>query len=32
VIFRYADDQGQPLQFAPTEEDFQKLYPNYQPL
>jgi branched-chain amino acid transport system substrate-binding protein len=31
VIFRYADDQGQPLQFAPSEEELQKLYPNYTP-
>jgi branched-chain amino acid transport system substrate-binding protein len=31
VVFRYADDQGDPLQFAPSEEDFQKLYPNYKP-
>jgi branched-chain amino acid transport system substrate-binding protein len=27
VVFRYADDQGDPLQFAPSEEDFKKLYP-----
>jgi branched-chain amino acid transport system substrate-binding protein len=31
VVFRYADDQGQPLQFAPNEEELQKLYPNYTP-
>ena len=31
VVFRYADDQGTPLQFAPSEEEFQQLYPNYKP-
>jgi branched-chain amino acid transport system substrate-binding protein len=31
VVFRYSDDQGQPLQFAPSEEDFQKLYADYKP-
>ena len=31
VVFRYADDQGQPLQFAPNEEELKKLYPNYTP-
>ena len=31
VVFRYTDDQGTPLQFAPSEEEFQQLYPNYKP-
>jgi branched-chain amino acid transport system substrate-binding protein len=31
VVFRYSDDQGTPLQFAPSEEEFQALYPNYKP-
>jgi branched-chain amino acid transport system substrate-binding protein len=31
VVFRYADDQGTPLQFAPSEEEFQELFPNYKP-
>ena len=31
VIFRYADDQGTPLHFAPSEEELQKLYPGYTP-
>jgi len=31
VVFRYSDDQGQPLQFAPSEAEYQKLYPNYKP-
>jgi ABC-type branched-subunit amino acid transport system substrate-binding protein len=31
VVFRYADDQGTPLQFAPSEEEFQQLFPNYKP-
>ena len=31
VVFRYADDQGTPLQFAPSEEELQKLFPNYKP-
>lgn len=31
VIFRYPDDQGQALQFEPSEEELQKLYPNYKP-
>src|SRR5262249_57688810 len=31
VIFRYSDDQGQPLQFEPSEDELQKLYPNYKP-
>ncbi len=31
VVFRYADDQGTPLQFAPSEEEFQQLYPDYKP-
>ena len=31
VVFRYTDDQGTPLQFAPTEDEFKKLFPNYKP-
>jgi branched-chain amino acid transport system substrate-binding protein len=31
VIFRYTDDQGTPLQFAPSEPEFQQLHPNYRP-
>ncbi len=31
VIFRYSDDQGIPLQQAPSEVDNHKLYPNYKP-
>jgi branched-chain amino acid transport system substrate-binding protein len=31
VVFRYTDDQGTPLQFAPSEDEFKKLYPNYKP-
>jgi hypothetical protein len=31
VVFRYNDDQGTPLQFAPSEAEFQELYPNYKP-
>ena len=30
IIFRYPDEQGTPLQFAPTKDDFAKLYPNNQ--
>ena len=29
---RVRRDQGQPLQFAPREEEFQKLYADYKPL
>jgi branched-chain amino acid transport system substrate-binding protein len=28
IVFRYADDRGIARQFAPTEEEFKKLYPN----
>ena len=28
IVFRYADERGEARQFAPTEEDFKKLYPN----
>ena len=31
VVFRYPDDQGTPLQFAPSEQQFQQLYPSYKP-
>jgi hypothetical protein len=31
VIFRYTDDQGTPLQFAPSEDEFKQLFPNYRP-
>jgi hypothetical protein len=31
VVFRYSDDQGTPLQFAPSEQEFQQLYPAYKP-
>ncbi len=31
VVFRYGDDQGTPLQFAPSEQEFQQLYPAYKP-
>jgi hypothetical protein len=31
VVFHYTDDQGTPLQFTPSEEAFQKLYPDYKP-
>ena len=31
VVFRYTDDQGTPLQFAPSEEEFKQLFPNYRP-
>ena len=29
--FRYAGEEGVTRQFAPTEEEFMKLYPNYKP-
>ncbi|MBW2057631.1 MAG: ABC transporter substrate-binding protein [Deltaproteobacteria bacterium] len=29
--FRYAGEDGITLQFAPSEEEFMKLYPNYKP-
>ena len=28
IVFRYPDDRGIARQFAPTEEEFKKLYPN----
>lgn len=28
IVFRYADERGEARQFAPTEEEFKKLYPN----
>ncbi len=28
IVFRYGDEQGVPKQFAPSEEQFKKLYPN----
>jgi hypothetical protein len=28
IVFRYPDDRGVARQFAPTEEEFKKLYPN----
>ena len=31
VVFHYTDDQGTPLQFAPSEDEFKQLYPNYKP-
>jgi branched-chain amino acid transport system substrate-binding protein len=31
MVFRYSDDQGTPLQFAPSEQEFQQLYPAYKP-
>jgi branched-chain amino acid transport system substrate-binding protein len=31
VVFHYNDDQGTPLQFAPSEDEFKQLYPSYKP-
>jgi branched-chain amino acid transport system substrate-binding protein len=31
VVFRYSDDQGTPLQFAPSEDEFKQLFPDYKP-
>jgi len=28
IVFRYTDERGEARQFAPTEEEFKKLYPN----